>query len=279
MDIIYLMKREMLRRRYSIKTISTYVYCFKEFLNWCKKEPKKITKEDVKEFLYMKSEKNASESTLNLYLQSIKYPLEFILNKNHFFVKLPYSKVGKRIPVVLTKQEVKKLFDAINNDKHRLMIKFMYSAGLRVSELLNLRIEDIDFDNFCGRIHKGKGNKDRLFILARTIINDLRKEINNRKEGIIFLGRNGKYSVRTIQEIVKKACYIAKINKNVHPHTLRHSFATHLIETGNPLNSVQSLLGHNSPDTTMVYVHASTPTIINIESPLDNLTQFFEKSL
>jgi integrase/recombinase XerD len=265
------MKKEMLRRRYSIKTISTYVFCFKEFLNWSKKEPRKITKSDVKEFLYLKSEKNASESTLNLYLQSIKYPLQFILNKNHFFVKLPYSRVGKKIPVILTKQEVKRLFDAINNDRHRLMIKFMYSAGLRVSELVNLRIENIDFDNFCGRIYKGKGNKDRLFILANTIVSDLKLFIGNRKEGIIFLGRNGRYSVRTIQEIVKKAGNIAKINKDVHPHTLRHSFATHLIEAGNSLNSVQSLLGHNSPDTTMVYVHASNPTIINIKSPLDNL--------
>jgi integrase/recombinase XerD len=218
------MKREMLRRRYSIKTITTYVYCFKEFLNWCKKKPRKITKTDVKEFLYLKSEKDASESTLNLYLQSIKYPLEFILNKNHFFVKLPYSKINKRIPVVLTKLEVAKLFNAIKNEKHKLMIKLMYSAGLRVSELLNLRVEDIDFDSFCGRIIKGKGNKDRLFVLARTIISDLKLHLKDRKEGFIFIGRNGRYSSRTIQEIVKKAINKARINKNVHPHTLN----THL---------------------------------------------------
>ncbi|MGM5483907.1 MAG: tyrosine-type recombinase/integrase [Nanobdellota archaeon] len=270
MDIIYNMKREMFRRRYSNKTISTYVYCFKKFLDHCKKDPLKITKKDVKDFLYAESDKLASESTLNLYLQSIKFPMENILNRRGWFIKLPYSKVPKKLPIVLSKPEIKQLIDAITNDKHKLMIKLMYSAGLRVSELLNLKIEDLDFNSFSGRVRRGKCNKDRLFILARSIISILKIHVKG-GEGLVFKGRNGKYSIRSVQEIIRKATKKAGIKKNVHPHTLRHSFATHLIESGYAVNSVQTLLGHNSPDTTMIYVHSASPCMINVESPLDSI--------
>lgn len=272
MDIIYLMKREMIRRRYSPRTIETYEYCFNEFMKWCKKEPRKITKEDIKEFLYLLSEKSKSASTMNIYLNAIKFPLENILGKKHFFISLPFSKVPKKLPIVLSKEEVSRLINSISNPKHKLMIQLMYSAGLRVSELLNLNINDLDFENNFGWVRQGKGNKDRMFIIAEGIKENLKNYLqNNQPDSYLFTNGNSRLSVRTVQEIIKAAAQKADIRKKVHPHTLRHSFATHLIENGYDITSVQSLLGHASVETTMVYVHIASRKLISVKSPLDSL--------
>ena len=273
MDIIYLMKREMNRRRYSQRTIETYEYCFNEFLKWCKKEPRKVNSHDIKEFLYMLSEKNKSASTMNIYLNAIKFPLENILNKKHFFIDMPFSKVPKKLPIVLSKEEVSKLIENISNNKHKLMIKLMYSAGLRVSELLNLKIEDFDFENNLGWVRQGKGNKDRIFIIAGSIKEELKEHIKNNCQvsNYLFTSNNHQLSTRTVQEIIKAAAKKSNLRKKVHPHTLRHSFATHLIENGYDITSVQSLLGHSSVETTMVYVHIASKKLISVKSPLDSL--------
>ena len=268
------MKREMLRRRYSLQTIKIYVDFVKKFLVWYSKDPKKIRKNDIKEFLYLKAERGASESSLNIYLQAIKFALENILGKKHFFIKLPYSKKKKKLPVFLSKEEVKMLFDAIKNPKHLLMIKLMYSSGLRVSELTNIKVQDLDFDHNVGWVRQGKGNKDRLFVLALSLKKELKEFIENNNlenNSWLFKGRKGHISVKSIQMIIKRASKIAGIEKNVHPHTLRHSFATHLVENGYSLVNIQTLLGHNSPETTIIYVHMASPCLMNIKSPLDSI--------
>lgn len=168
MDLLYLVKREMLRRKYSHRTIVTYQYCLRRFLNWSKKEPRKITKYDVSEYLHLLCDKGKSASTMNVHLMAIKFALEEILNKR-FFVKLPCSKTPQRIPTVLTKEEVYKLCSAITNPKHLLMIKLLYSAGLRVSELVHLKVSDLEYSQGIGWVRSGKGNKDRLFILAEAV--------------------------------------------------------------------------------------------------------------
>lgn len=155
MDIIEMMKKEMLRRKYSIRTIKTYVYCLKEFLKHCNKEPRKISKKDVKDYLYMLTEKGVSGSTINLHLNSLKFLMEEILNKS-FMIKIKYSKTPKQLPIVLTKQEVEKLISAIENAKHSLMVKLLYSAGLRVSELTNLKVKDLEFENNYGWVRHEK---------------------------------------------------------------------------------------------------------------------------
>ena len=273
-DLLYNVERELKRRNYSEKTIKSYVYCIKKFLEWVKKDnPRKITKHDIKEFLYYHAEKNKSSSTLNLYLQALKFALEKILNKR-FFAELPFSKKAKSLPVVLSKEEVKKLIDSIENDKHKLMIRLMYSAGLRLNELICLKVKDIEFDNMYGWVRKGKGNKDRLFIIAESIKNELSDYIktnNLPSESWLVTGRKGHISGRSVQNIVRINSKKAGILKSVHPHTLRHSFATHLIENGYDLTSVQTLMGHNSVETTMVYVHMKKPKMINVKSPLDGL--------
>ena len=269
MDYQTLIKKEGMRRGLSIRTIETYCKCFDLFIKYCRKDARKINKNDIKCFLdYLISRKSAG-STLNVYLNSIKFFYEQVLNKK-LTLKIKFSKRPKQMPVFLTKEEVLKLIDNIENKKHKLMIRLIYSAGLRVSELVHLKAKDLEIDKNYGWVRKGKGNKDRMFIIAEAVKNDLTgltKEKEN--EDYLFEGRNGHLTPRSIQEIIKKANKKAGIKKRIHPHTLRHSFATHLIEKGYGVSSVQSLLGHSSLDTTMVYVHMTAPKMINVKSPLD----------
>ena len=274
MDTIYEMKKEMFRRKYSIRTIKTYVFCVKKFIKWFPKELEKANKHDVRKFLQYLCGKNMSASTLNLYLQSIKFALEEVTGKPKFWVSLPYSKVEKKLPEVLSKEEVIKIFNAIENKKHLLLVRLMYSAGLRVSETVHLKVRDLELDRNFGWVRKGKGNKDRLFIIARKLKPELEERIRDEKldsTSWIFSGRNSHFTTRSVQEIIKKAIKKEGIKRKIHPHTLRHSFATHLIEHGYSVSEVQPLMGHNSPNTTMMYVHMASPKMINVKSPYDEL--------
>ena len=274
MDIVELMKKELLRRHYSPRTVASYAFCLNKFLLWCKdKEPRRITKHDIKAYLDELCEKNRAASTLNLHQQALKFALMNILNKR-FFINLPYSKLPKRLPEVLSQGEVVKLFNAIGNPKHSLMIRLMYSAGLRVSELVNLRVKDFDFDKGYGWVRKGKGNKDRLFVLSSKIRDELLEFIAANGLAVddwVFKGRCLHLTARTVYAIVRRASVLAGLGKRVHPHTLRHSFATHLIENGYDIVKVQALLGHSSPDTTMIYVHMASPDLLCVQSPYDSL--------
>jgi site-specific recombinase XerD len=275
MDLVELMKKELVRRHYSPRTVESYVFCVEKFLLWCgDKEPRRITKHDIKDYLSWLCERKLASSTLNLHQQALKFALENVLNKR-FFIDLPFSKVPSRLPEVLTQEEVIRLFDAIDNSKHSLMVRLMYSSGLRVSELVNLRVRDFEFDKGYGWVRRGKGCKDRLFVLASGIRQELSDFIalnGLRYESWIFIGNKyGHLTSRTVYAIVKQASVKAGLGKRVHPHTLRHSFATHLIENGYDVVRVQALLGHNSTDTTMVYVHMASPDLLNVKSPYDDL--------
>ncbi|MEK6838037.1 MAG: tyrosine-type recombinase/integrase, partial [Nanoarchaeota archaeon] len=214
------------------------------------------------------------QASLNVYLNAINFFYREVMNRK-ITVNIRYSKTPKALPVVLTKEEVARLMDAITNPKHRLMAKLIYSAGLRVSELVQLKAKDLELDRNLGWVRKGKGNKDRLFIIAKSIRDELAAYIS--RENLpygswLFKGRkNGHLTVKAVQNIIKYAAKKARIMKNVHPHTLRHSFATHLVENGYDVASIQSLLGHNSLETTMVYIHAASPKMIAVQSPLDNM--------
>lgn len=275
MDLVELMRKELVRRHYSLRTVESYSFCLKKFLLWCKdKEPRAITKRDVKTYLDELCEKNLAASTLNLHQQALKFALMNVLNKR-FFINMPFSKLPKKLPEVLTQEEVVRLFDAIDNPKHSLMVRLMYSSGLRVSELVNLRVKNFEFDKNYGWIRRGKGNKDRLFVLSEFIKQELVDFIRSSGidyDSLIFQGKiYGHLTTRTVYAIVKQASAKAGLGKRVHPHTLRHSFATHLIENGYDLVKVQALLGHSSPDTTMVYVHMASPDLLGVQSPYDLL--------
>ena len=274
MDIDYVITKEMLRRKYSPKTIKSYLYYIHKLFEKVEKEPSKISKTEIKEYLNNINTEKISGNTMNVNLNALKFFFEEILHKN-MRLNIRYSKVPRTLPVVLTKEEIKKLFENIENKKHKLMVQFMYSAGLRVSELLNLKVKDLELDKNYGFVRHGKGNKDRIFILSEIlkepILELIKKEKIDYENNLFQSNRNNPYNSRSLQEIIKTAAKKAKINKKVHPHTLRHSFATHLIENGYSIVEVQSLLGHKSPETTFVYVHANSPKLIKVKSPLDNL--------
>lgn len=276
MDVLYLIERETRRRGYSPRTTETYICCVRKFMKWAKKEPRRITRQDIQEYIDRLVDRNRSGSTINVYVNAIKFLMQDILGKR-VFLRVKFSKVPKRLPAVLSKDEVRRLIDAIENPTHKLMIELMYSAGLRVSELVHLRAKDIFFDNNLGWVRKGKGGKDRLFIIAQRIKEKLKGHIEKNcpsPDSWVFPGRKGRsLSIRVPQETVKEAARKTGISrvKEIHCHTLRHSFATHLIENGNSVMAVQQLLGHSDPDTTMVYVHIASPNMIQVKSPYDGI--------
>ena len=163
-------------------------------------------------------------------------------------------KKPQKLPVVLSKEEISQLFNVIKNLKHKALLALLYSAGLRVSELINLKIEDFEFNKNYGWVRKGKGNKDRYTILSDNVIQEIGNYLKARKNRSNYLFETSKSHVTsaTIQAVLKNAKKKAKITKAVTPHVLRHSFATHLIESGNSVNEIQSLLGHRSPETSMI---------------------------
>ncbi len=274
MDFRERMKAEMLRRKLSNRTIKTYLQCVDSFLKSCRKDMGKISKADAREYLNSLAAKGRPGNTLNVHLNAIKFLLEEVMGKR-MKLNIKYSKKPETLPVVLLKEEVKRLFDAVENQKHRLMIELLYSAGLRVSELLNIRVGDLELDKGYGFVRGGKGNKDRLFILSEKLVGKIRKlieEENLAGQSHLFISnRNDRYGPRSVQEIIKNAARKAGIKKKIHPHTLRHSFATHLIENGYSVSEVQSLLGHKSPETTMVYVHTASDKMIKVKSPIDEI--------
>jgi len=274
-DIEKAIVKECSRRRLSPRTAKTYVYCVNRFLKWSRKEIGKISKKDVRLFLDHLSDKKLSGNSLNTYHMAIRFLFQDVLDKK-MWINIKYSKVPEKLPSVLSKEEIRKLLNSIANWKHRLMIEFLYSSGLRVSELLNIKIKDLVLDKNFGYVRNGKGGKDRLIILSKIVREKIRNLIEIEKLGedsyLFQSNRNKKYSVRSVQQIIRKSSKKVKlINwKEIHPHTLRHSFATHLIENGYDISQVQALLGHKSPETTMIYTHISSPKMINVKSPLDN---------
>lgn len=274
MDELEKFRKEAEFRRLSPRTIETYISCLKKFFDYYKKDYRKVTKKDVREFLEELQRRNASGSTIHIYLNAIKFFFEETMRRN-MHINIKYSKRPVRLPEVLTKEEIKKLLENISNNKHKIMISLMYASGLRVSELVNLRLGDLNLKEMYGFVRQGKGGKDRIFVIPKKLERVFIQMWAGRdqKEFLFVTNKGEKYDTRSIGEIVNKAAKLSGIAKykNVHPHTLRHSFATHLIENGCSLNEVQALLGHKSPETSMIYVHMASPTLLNIKSPLDEL--------
>jgi len=270
LDILYNMKREMFRRKLSNKTIQTYMFYVKKFLDHNKKkDPKKFSKKDVREFLYYLQEKGLSGSSLNVAHNALRFMMIETLHKG-MYLKIRFSKIPRKKPNFLTKEEIKKLLSVIKNEKHYLIVALMYGAGLRVSEVAKLKPEAFDLENLIGWVRNGKGGKDRPFIIPESLKIKIIKQIKNNKI-YLFSGRNNHISTKSIQMIVANAGKNAKIKKHVHPHMLRHSFTTHLLQDDEDIATVQTLLGHVNLETTIGYSHIVKPKLINTKSPLDKL--------
>ncbi len=253
-------------------TLRNYTKANENLLDFVKKEPKQIDEDDVKLYISEKLSDKAATSII-LFLAAIKYAHLNVLRKDPTRrIKRPRRE--RKMPTVLTKDEVKRLIKVLDNKKSKLMISLIYACGMRVSEITNLKTTNLDFEDKTGHIRQAKGNKDRIFNIPNFLARKLKKQVeqqNENNEKHLFTGPKGKLSSRNIQKIVTNAAKKADIKKDVHCHTLRHSFATHLLENGADIRIIQVLLGHASLSTTELYTHVSTEQIKKIKSPLDNL--------
>ncbi|MBS3084827.1 tyrosine-type recombinase/integrase [Candidatus Pacearchaeota archaeon] len=254
-------------------TLKNYVKSNKIFLDYSKKNPEDLTEDDVKVYI---SENLSDRSAISIimFLAAVKFSSSLILKKD-LTANIRRPKREMKLPSVLTKKEVVDLFKALNTKKSRLMISLMYAAGMRVSEVVSLKVNDLDFEESIGHIRQAKGKKDRIFNIPKFLFLKLKKFYEKQRsngEIYLFSGRGGeRMSPRNLQKIVKHAAKKALIKKDVHCHTLRHSFATHLLENGVDIRFIQQLLGHSSISTTELYTHISPESIKKIKSPIDSL--------
>lgn len=261
--------------RYSYHTIRNYKSCFEEFINYYNKEEiEQITDKQIVEFIrYLVMERQVSISYQNISINAIKFFYERVLGGKRKIYALDRPRTEKRLPVVLSMDEVTRMIKVLKSQKHQAIIMLAYSAGLRLSELVNLKLTDIDSVRMQIKVQTGKGNKDRFTLLSETMLNKLRDYYKfERPQIYLFEGQPGiPYSRTSIQHIVADAAHKANIKKHITPHVLRHTFATHLLEKGTDLRYIQSLMGHETTKTTEIYTHITTRGFDQIKSPLDDL--------
>ena len=271
-DPLYNLERELKIRGFSPQTVKSYLLYNKLFLQFSKKSPKLITNEDIRQYLLFLKDKNRSSSTLNVVLNALKFYYRQLL-KRRFFFDIKSAKKTNYLPTILSKEEIERMLLKTTNPKHNFLISLMYSAGLRVSETIKIRMRDFDLDRRMIMVRQGKGQKDRCTLLSEKLILVLKKQLLLKKPvDYLFTGAggNGHLTTMSAEKIVKKAAESADISKKVSCHSLRHSFATHLLESGTSIRYIQELLGHKRLETTQIYTKVANNNLKNIKSPLDN---------
>jgi site-specific recombinase XerD len=262
---------ECILRNYSKRTIELYLHYNKQFIKLIKKSPHQVTQKDIRWYLGVLIQWNRSPATVNLAHNALIFYYSQILKRK--FYDIPFQKKEQKIKETLDKEEIKSLIEATHNPKHKLMINMLYATGVRVSELIKIKVEHIDFLKKLLLVKQGKGKKDRYTIISNNNIKEIKKYLEERKTGsnYVFETKSNHISSRTVQAVLKKAKRLAKIEKNVTPHILRHSFATHLKETGIEDSTLQKLMGHKSYRTTQTYAKVTNKHLANIKSPQDFL--------
>jgi len=271
-DPMHNLEQEMRLCNFSPRTIKSYLYYNKELLKFASCFADEVNSKIIKDYLDYLITSSKSTATINLAINALKFYYSKILHRKFFHeltgIKRP--KREKKLPIVLSKQEIVRMIEVVDNLKHKLMVQILYCSGMRVSELRNLRISHVDFNRKIILVKQGKGAKDRNTIVSQIVLDNILKYINEyRPIDYLFEGRsNNKISQRAIQRIVSNASELAKIKKNVSPHTLRHTFATHLLENGVNLRYIQSLLGHARLETTQIYTCVASNRLAEIEDLL-----------
>ena len=267
------MQRDMVLRNLSPKTQYLYHHAAQALEDHFGRPPDQLNEDEVKTFLVsIVEERKLSQSFLKITYSGLKFLYETTLKKGWVIDKIPYPKTAKPLPHVLDKTEVRRIIEASVNLRQKAMLMLTYSAGLRARETARLRITDIDSKRMLIRVEQGKGNKDRYTLLSQTALDTLREYWKEyRPKDWLFPGANPEHyiSVSYIQVGFKRARAKAGITKPATCHTLRHSFATHLLEAGVDLHTIQVLLGHSSIRTTTVYLHVSKKNLAKVISPLD----------
>lgn len=288
-----LLAEELRLRAYSQKTVKAYCSCVGIFLKFCdvrnfgsRNRPyletpqinsrimthvnsHKITPETIRTFILLLHETGKASQTINLYLSAIKFFCRHVLHVP-FQIDVPFAKRSKKLPAILSREEIQKLISQIKNGKHRLLISLAYGAGLRVSEVVNLRAKDLLFDERLIFIRQAKGKKDRMTILPDALMRKLPAYCATKtpNDFVFSSERGGKLTTRTAQKVFANSCAAAEISKPVTFHSLRHSFATHILENGVDIRCIQELLGHQNIRTTQGYTRVTGHKLGQIKSPL-----------
>lgn len=266
----YLQKLEL--KKYANNTVKTYVSCFENYLNYYNKHNvNKLDENDVRNYLEYLIKMERSDSYINQSINSIKFYYETVLGMPNRFYSIERPGKKRKLPIILSKEDVSLIIASSNNLKHKCIISLLYSAGLRRSELLNLKLEDIESKRMLIRVRDAKGNKDRYTLLSEKVLKDLRLYyIEYKPKNYLFEGQTKKqYSPNSVGKVVSNAAIKAGIKIPVSSHILRHSFATHLLESGVDIRYIQLLLGHNSTKTTEIYTHVAKSSFDFIKNPLD----------
>ena len=268
------LRRELVSKKYSYNTVKGYIYYNRDFLDFKDKDPSEVNDDDIKDYLlYLAEEKESATATINQAINALKFYYGAMLKKK-FVYEVRRPRKDKKLPEVLSKEEVSRIINGTVNIKHKAILMTIYSGGLRLGETARLEQAHLDRDRMLIFVKGAKGRKDRYTLLsekALQLIDQYMKRYEPRKW--LFEGaRPARYiSKRSIEKVFDQACDRAGIKKDVSVHGLRHSFATHLLESGVDLRYIQELLGHAGSKTTEIYTHVSTKSLGKIRSPLDNL--------
>ncbi len=272
---------DMRIRNFALNTQEQYIISVAAFAKYFGKSPDQLDCEDIRTYqLHLLKDKGLSPSSLNVTVCALRFLYRVTLGRNWDIHTIPYARKPKKLPIVLSRDEVARFIDVIRNLKYRTVIMTTYSAGLRVSEVTRLKITDIDSHRMCIRVEQGKGQKDRYVILSKRTARLLRRRIHLRQywedyrpSHWLFMDRRrmDHLPISTVHAVCKQTRIDSGIQKEVTPHTFRHSFGTHLLEAGTDLRTIQILMGHRSLSTTAIYLHVAVPNIQGTQSPLDLL--------
>lgn len=270
---------ELGRKGYRQNTIETYVAGLSFFLNHFKEKdsPKHISESDIKQFLYQYKQHNTQRS----YHSAIKCYYKYVVKQFNKFKYIEYAKRSRRMPIILSVEEMGKIIYCASNIKHKTILCLMYSTGMRIGELINLKIKDIDSSRMIINIIDAKGGKDRIVTLDKNVLDLLRVYYKEYKpKEYLFNGQvELKYSERSVAQFFQKYANLAGIKKRVHPHLIRHCYATHLCENGLDLSIIKDLLGHSSIKTTEIYKHISHNHISKLLTPINFIIKGKQKLL
>lgn len=268
-NVLMAVRNELRLRRYSPSTIKNYVACLDEYFSLRHCDYKNPDVEHIRRFLLQKEEKGYSSQTINLYLNAIKF-YYYKVAKSFKKIDIHFAKRSKKLPVVLSQNEIQKLIQSISNSKHRLLISLAYGAGLRISESIKIKVKDIDLDNKFLHIKQAKGKKDRITLLPDKLSQEIKLIIvqKDKNDYLVESERGGALTSRTAARIFENALRKSGIKKDATFHSLRHSFATHLLENGTDVRYVQELLGHANIRTTQIYTQVTNLSLKKIKSPL-----------
>ena len=274
-DLRNRMIREMQLRNFARKTQDLYIWAIKDLAGYYRRPPDKITSRELQDYvLYLLTERKLEVSTCQALVSAIRFFYTVTLQRGQKSVPIPPIKKVIRIPEILSREELERLFDAVRNPKHRALLMTAYSGGLRVGELVHLKVTDIHSERMTIRINQGKGRKDRYTLLSERLLEELRTYWKIERTPVwLFPSQKTKraMSIRNAQSVYEKTLRKAGIPRKGGIHVLRHCFATHLLEAGEDVRTIQILMGHRSILTTMRYAHITSKTLTGTKSPLDLL--------